>query len=75
MARVCPGTSVILPAMVFLPKRASSSCDRLSPYRNSEASMSSLCAVSGSACHAMSPAAIASSIRLRSLGAACSRYS
>ena len=73
--RVCPGTSVILAAIVRLPNRASSRWDRLSPNRNRDASMFSLNRLNGRACQATSPASIAASIRLRPARSARSRYS
>jgi hypothetical protein len=75
MPRVWPGTSVILAPVVVRPKRASSDCERAMPAEIMEASIISVCQLKGRACHAMSPWAMACSMRRRSWGEACSRYS
>ncbi len=68
MPRVCPGTSVILAPVVTLPKRRSSDCDSARLPSIIDGLSISVCHVNGSACHAMSPRAMASSIVLRSAG-------
>ncbi len=66
MPRVCPGTSVIFAPVVTVPKRRSSDCASARLPSIIEGLNISVCHVNGSACQAMSPRAIASSIVLRS---------
>ena len=64
MPRVWPGTSVILAAMVWRPKRWSSSWERSETgARRGRDRISSVWVVKGRACQAMSPAAMACSRR------------
>ena len=51
--RVCPGTSVILAPVVFVPKRRSRDCEIPIAPEISVGSINSVCQVNGSACHAM----------------------
>ena len=66
IAAVCPGTSVILAAIVFLPVISSISSTTERPYSRRRGCISSVWVVKGSACAAMFPSRRAFSVMLRS---------